>query len=359
MKDYPTTALRNVALLGHGSSGKTSLGEAMLFTSGATSRQGRVEDGTTVSDFDEEEIRRHISLTTALLPIEWQNHKINVLDTPGFTDFAGEVKGAVRVVEAAVILVDSVAGVEVGTELAWAYCNERNLPRCVLISKMDRENANFARAVDTLHELGGNFVPLQLPIGSQASFEGVIDLITMKARKGPKGDAVEIPANLKKEAEEARIKLMEAAAEGDDELIMKYLDGQELTDDEIRHGLKIAVQKNAIVPVLCASGTGNLGVSALLETIAAFVPSPAEIGPETARTAAGSEEKISVESSALGAIVFKTTADPFVGRQTYLRVFSGTIASDSRVFNANRNVEERLGQTVRDARQRADSRAGH
>ena len=274
MKDYPTTALHNVALLGHGSSGKTSLGEAMLFSSGAITRQGRVEDGTTVSDFDEEEIRRHISLTTALLPVEWQNHKINVLDTPGFTDFAGEVKGAVRVVEAAVIVVDSVAGVEVGTELAWAYCNERNLPRFVLIGKMDRENANFARAVDTLSQLGGNFVPLQLPIGSQASFEGVIDLIAMKARKGPKGELVDIPANLKKEAEEARVKLMESAAEGDDELIMKYLDGQELTNDEIRQGLRTAIKKNLIVPVLCAAGTGNLGVAALLDTLIAFVPSP-------------------------------------------------------------------------------------
>jgi elongation factor G len=315
----------------------------MLFSSGAINRQGRVEDGTTVSDFDEEEIRRHISLTTALLPIEWQNHKINVLDTPGFTDFAGEVKGAVRVVEAGIILVDSVAGVEVGTELSWAYCNERNLPRFVLIGKMDRENANFARAFDTLHQLGGNFVPLQLPIGSQASFEGVIDLIAMKARKGPKGEAVEIPANLKKDAEEARVKLMEAAAEGDDELIMKYLDGQELTDDEMRHGLKFAIQKNAIVPVLCASGTGNLGVSALLETIVAFVSSPAEVEPEIAK-ANGAEEGIGTNSNVLGAIVFKTTADPFVGRQTYLRVFGGTMVSDSRVFNANKNAEERLGQ---------------
>jgi elongation factor G len=344
MKDYPTTALRNVALLGHGSSGKTSLGEAMLFTSGAISRQGRVEDGTTVSDFDEEEIRRHISLTTALLPIEWQNYKINVLDTPGFTDFAGEVKGAVRVVEAAIVLIDSVAGVEVGTELAWAYCNERNLPRCVLISKLDRENANFTRAFDTLHQLGGNFVPLQLPIGSQASFEGVIDLIAMKARKGPKGETADIPANLKKEAEEARVKLMEAAAEGDDELIMKYLDGQELTDDEIRHGLKLAIQKNAIVPVLCASGTANLGISALLETLVTFVPSPADVALEIAKSPAGAEEPIGAGSDVLGVLVFKTTADPFVGRQTYLRVFSGTLTSDSRVFNANRNAEERLGQ---------------
>ncbi len=344
MKDYPTTALCNVALLGHGSSGKTSLGEAMLFSSGAITRQGRVEDGTTVSDFDEEEIRRHISLTTALLPIEWQNHKINVLDTPGFTDFAGEVKGAVRVVEAAVIVVDSVAGVEVGTELAWAYCNERNLPRFVLIGKMDRENANFAHAADTLNQLGGNFVPLQLPIGSQASFEGVIDLIAMKARKGPQGELVDIPPNLKKEAEEARVKLMESAAEGDDELIMKYLDGQELTDDEIRHGLRFAIKKNLIVPVLCVSGTGNLGVGALLETLIAFVPSPAETEPEVAKTGAGTEEKIGVTSNGLGALVFKTTADPFVGKQTYFRVFGGTVTSDSRVFNANKNAEERVGQ---------------
>jgi elongation factor G len=344
MKDYATTALRNVALLGHGSSGKTSLSEAMLFTSGAITRQGRVEDGTTVSDFDDEEIRRHISLLTTLLPVEWQNHKINVLDTPGFTDFSGEVKGAVRVVEAAVIVVDSVAGVEVGTELAWAYCNERNLSRFVLIGKMDRENANFTRAADTLHQLGGNFVPLQLPIGSQASFEGVIDLIAMKARKGPKGESAEIPANLKKEAEEARVKLMEAAAEGDDELIMKYLDGQELTDDEIRHGLRIAIKKNAIMPVLCASGTTDLGVAALLDTLVTFVPSPAEAEPETAKTPPGAEEKIGAASSVLGALVFKTTADPFVGKQTFFRVLSGTLNSDSRVFNANKNAEERVGQ---------------
>ena len=344
MKDYPTTALRNVALLGHGSSGKTSLSEAMLFTSGAITRQGRVEDGSTVSDFDEEEIRRHISLVTALLPVEWQDHKINVLDTPGFTDFAGEVKGAVRVVEAALVLVDSVAGVEVGTELAWAYCNERNLPRIMLISKMDRENANFAHTFDTLHQLGGNFVALELPIGSQASFEGVIDLITMKARKGPKGEAVDIPANLKKEAEEARVKLMEAAAEGDDELIMKYLDGQELTDDEMRQGLRLSIKKNAIVPVLCASGTGNLGVSVLLDTLVTFVPSPLDAELEPVKVPSGAEEKIEATSTTLGALVFKTTADPFVGKQTYFRVFSGTLSSDSRIFNANKNAEERVGQ---------------
>ena len=347
MKDYATTALRNVALLGHGSSGKTSLGEAMLFSSGAMTRQGRVEDGTTVSDFDDEEIRRHISLTASLLPIEYQGCKLNVLDTPGYTDFAGEVKGAVRVVEAAVILVDSVAGVEVGSELSWAYCNERNLPRFVLINKMDRENANFQRAFDTLGStLGGTFVPLQLPIGAQAGFEGVIDLIAMKARIGPKGEVSDIPANLKAEAEEARVRLMETAAEGDDDLIMKYLDGQELTVDEIRLGLRLAIRKGACVPVLCAAGAANLGVSALLDTLVAFVPSPADVAPEPAKNAA-TQAEITVApdaSGTLGALVFKTSADPFVGKQTFFRVFGGTITSDSRVFNPNKNAEERLGQ---------------
>ncbi len=346
MKDYATTALRNVALLGHGSSGKTSLGEAMLFSSGAITRQGRVEDGSTVSDFDDEEIRRHISLTTSLLPLEYQGCKINVLDTPGYTDFAGEVKGAVRVVEAAVIFIDSVAGVEVGSELAWAYCNERNLPRFVLINKMDRENANFQRAFDTLGgTFGGTFVPLQLPIGAHASFEGVIDLITMKARKGPKGEATDIPANLKADAEEARIKMMEAAAEGDDELIMKYLDGQELTVDEIRLGLRLAIRKGVLVPVLCAAGAANLGVGALLDTLVTFVPSPADVAPESAKNATNQAEiTVSPTSSTLGALVFKTSADPFVGKQTFFRVFGGTLTADSRVFNPNKNAEERLGQ---------------
>jgi elongation factor G len=345
MKDYSTAALRNIALLGHGSAGKTSLGEAILFSSGAISRQGRVEDGSTVSDFDEEEIRRHISLTTALLPIEWKDRKLNILDTPGFADFAGEVKGALRVVDAALIVIDSVAGVEVGTELAWSYCNERNLPRLVLINKMDRENANFARALESLHAaFGVNFVPLQLPIGSQAAFEGVIDLITLKARKGSKGEAAEIPANMQADVAEARLKLMEAAAEGDDELIMKYLDGQELTEDEIRRGLRLAVRRNALVPALCASGAANIGVSTLLDILAEYCPAPVDMDPEPAKNAAG-EISIKPDSSGLlGALVFKTTADPFVGKLTYFRTYGGTVTADTRIFNATKSQEERLGQ---------------
>ena len=345
MKDYSTAALRNIALLGHGSAGKTSLGEAMLFSSGAISRQGRVEDGSTVSDFDEEEIRRHISLTTALLPIEWKDRKLNILDTPGFADFAGEVKGAVRVVDAALIAIDSVAGVEVGTELAWSYCNERNLPRLILINKMDRENANFARALESLHTaFGANFVALQLPIGSQAAFEGVIDLITLKARKGSKGEAADIPANLQAEVDEARLKLMEAAAEGDDELIMKYLDGQELTEDEIRRGLRIALRKNALVPVLCASGAANIGVTVLLDSLAEYCPSPIDVESELAKNGSAEIAVKADPSGLLGALVFKTTADPFVGKLTYFRTYGGTVTADTRIFNATKSQEERLGQ---------------
>ncbi|HEY4688856.1 MAG TPA: elongation factor G [Anaerolineae bacterium] len=346
MKEYRTDALRNIVLLGHGSAGKTMLGEAMLFNAGAITRIGRVEEGTTVADFDEEETRRRISLSTALLPIEWRDHRINMLDTPGFPDFVGEVKGAVRVVESALILIDSVAGVEVGTELAWSYCDERTLPRLVVIAKMDRENANFQKALDSLRQsLRTNFIPLFLPIGAQSGFRGVIDLIKMKARLGAKGDLADIPADLQSEAEEARSKLIEAAAEGDDELIMKYLDGQELSPEEIARGLRAAIRNRTLVPVFCTASTANVGVSALLDALIEYAPSPLDAGPEIARLANGGEEKIEPNPGGLpAALVFKSTADPFVGRLTYFRVYRGKVTSDSRLYNTARNAEERFGQ---------------
>ncbi|RLC58846.1 MAG: elongation factor G, partial [Chloroflexota bacterium] len=221
MKEYHTEQLRNIVLLGHGSSGKTSLAEAMLFASGAINRLGRVEDGTTVADFDEEETRRHISLNLALVPAEWEGCKINVLDTPGYTDFVGEVKSAVRVADLALILVDAMAGVEVGTELVWNFAEEQGLPRMVVINKMNRENANLDRALEALQEaFGQNFVLVQLPVGAEGKFAGVVDLVKMQALMGPEGKATEIPADLADRAEEARVQLVEAAAEADDELIM-------------------------------------------------------------------------------------------------------------------------------------------
>ena len=347
MKDYKSENIRNIVLMGHGGSGKSSLGEAMLFDSGATTRMGSINDGTTVADFDEEEIRRHISLMTTLLPIEWAGYKLNVLDTPGYTDFAGDVKGAARVADCALIAVDSVAGVEVGTELAWNYADEYKTPRIVCIAKMDRENANWRTALDSLTQaFSANFVPLQLPMGSQSDFSGVVDLVTMKARLGMKGEAGEVPAALKEEVAEFRLKLMEAAAEGDDELIMKYLDGQELTEDEIQRGFKIAIAKGSVVPVLCCAGTGNIGVAALMDALIAFAPSPLDVGVAKAKNlATQAEEEIAPrQDAALVALVFKTTADPYVGKLTYFRVYGGLLSSDSRVFNASKGQEERIGQ---------------
>ena len=347
MKDYKSENIRNVVLTGHGGSGKTSLGEAMLFDSGATSRLGSINDGTTVADFDDEEVRRHISLMTALLPVEWAGHKLNVLDTPGYTDFAGEVKGAARVADCALLTVDSVAGVEVGTELAWSYADEYQTPRMVCIAKMDRENANWRAVLDNLMQaFPANFVPLQLPMGSQSDFSGVVDLVKMKARLGTKGEVAEIPVALKEEVAEFRLKLMEAAAEGDDELIMKYLDGQELTEDEIRRGFKIAIARGSVVPVLCCAGTGNIGVTVLMDALVAFAPSPLDLSAAKAKNAATqAEEEIAPRQDApLAALVFKTTADPYVGKLTYFRVYGGLFSSDSRVFNAVRGQEERIGQ---------------
>jgi len=347
MKDYKTENIRNLVLMGHGGTGKTSLGEAMLFNSGATTRIGNVNDGTTVSDFDEEEVRRHISLMTTLLPVEWAGHKLNVLDTPGYTDFGGEVKGAARVADCALILVDSVSGAEVGTELAWSYAEEYKTPRMAVIAKMDRENANFQTALDSLSQaFSASFVPLQLPIGSQANFEGVVDLVTMKAYRGAKGEVGEIPASLKSDAAEARLKLMEAAAGDDDDLIMKYLDGQELDEEEIKRGLKIAIAKGSVVPVLCCAGTGNTGVATLMDALILFAPSPLDRGAAKAKNAATqAEETIEPRPDApLAALVFKTTADPYVGKHTYFRVYGGLLSSDSRVFNSIKGQEERIGQ---------------
>ena len=220
---YNTDNLRNVVLLGHGSSGKTSLAEAMLFNTGAINRMGKVEEGTTVSDFDEEEIRRRISLNLALIPCEWDQHKINVLDTPGYLDFVGEVISAIRVADAGIVLVDAVSGVEVGTELAWQHADNARLPRLVFINKMDRDNANFQGTLDMLRDkFEGLFVPIQLPIGEQADFEGVVDLIEMQAYLGDGAQASDVPDHMAEPAEEAHLALIEAAAEGDDELILTY-----------------------------------------------------------------------------------------------------------------------------------------
>ncbi len=343
MKEYSIDRIRNVALLSHGGAGKTSLAEAMLYNTGAIKRLGKVDEGTTVSDYDPEEIRRHISVNTSLIPCEWREHKINVLDTPGYADFVGEMKGATRVADGCVIVVDATSGVEVGTELVWKYADERDLPRLVFVNKMDRDNANFGRTLNQLREaFEGNFVALQLPVGEGEGFEGLIDLVTMKAYVGEKKD---IPPELLEEARSFQQALVEAAAEAEDELIVKYLEGEELTAEEMRRGLVAGTKARSVILVLCGSATQVVGSQALLDAIVEYLPSPAEREVRARSPLSGLEESLEVSlASPLAALVFKTFADPYVGKLTYFRVYTGVMESDSRVLNASRNKEERIGQ---------------
>jgi elongation factor G len=344
MKEYATDAIRNVALIGHGSAGKTTLVEAFLHFTGASTRLGKIEDGTTISDFEDEEIRRKISLSTAVIPIEFQECKINLLDTPGFPDFVGEVISALRVANGALVLLDAVSGVEVGTELTWQYCEEFKLPRFVVIAKMDRENANYEQALASARNLpGAKLVPVQLPIGQGQNFKGVIDLLAMKARMGAGKEASEIPPDMKAAAEEARVALMESAAEGEDELLEKYLGGTELTQEEMIRGLRKAVWSGACMPVFACSGSAETGIEPLLYCATKLIPSPAEAAQAAAEGKDGQEEPACSDAGPLAVYIWKTTADPFVGKQTYFRVYSGTLSSDTRVWNEKKSVEERLG----------------
>ena len=347
MTIYKTDQIRNVVLLSHGGAGKTSLGEAMLYDAGAINRLGRVDDGNTVSDYDPEEIRRKISVQLSLLPYEWNGVKVNLIDAPGYADFVGDMLSAIQAADAAVVLVDAVSGVEVGTELVWGYADKRQLPRLVFINKMDRENADFEQALASLREnFDISFVPLQLPIGKQTDFRGVVDLVAMKAYLGEKGEEAPIPAELRDQAEEMRVQLVEAAAETDDALIEKYLEGEELSPQEIIQGLQLSVRQGAIVPVLCGSALRNIGVQALIQAIVDFVPSPAAAGTVTAINPVTNAEEVLTPDAAgpLAVLVFKTMADPYVGRLSYFRVYSGTLPSDSRVYNITRGKEERIGQ---------------
>jgi elongation factor G len=347
MKSYPTAQIRNVALFGHGSAGKTSLAEAALFNSGAITRLGKVEEGTTVSDYDPEETKRHISVQLSLLPFEWRDTKVNLLDTPGYFDFVGEARQAARVADAAIIVIDALGGVEVGTEMTWAYADEFGLARFVFVNKMDRENADFERSLQQVRDrLDPRAVPLTLPIGAHDGFAGVIDLVTMQARLGSKGEVGDVPEELRATAEQWREKLIEAAAETDDELITKYLEGEQLSENEIRGALRRGVIERRFTLVLAGCGTGNRGVTALLDAIVDLLPSPAEREPVTA-TSPQTGDSALLEPKAdgpLAVFAFKTTADPYVGRLSYLRVYSGTLSSDSHVWNATKGREERIGQ---------------
>ncbi|HBG74611.1 MAG: elongation factor G [Chloroflexi bacterium GWB2_49_20] len=343
MKEYTTEFIRNVALVAHGSAGKTMMAEAFLHYTGATTRLGRIEDGTSASDYDEEEIRRRISLYTSILPVEYNNIKINVLDAPGFPDFVGEVISALRVSDGALVLVDAVSGMEVGTEIAWRYCNQFNLPRMLVVNKMDRDNANFAKALESVSQnINTRLVKMQLPWGESQNFKGVIDLITMKAFGSDAKTALEIPAEFKAVAEQARAELMEAAAEGEDALLEKYLETGELNDDELVRGLKNVVRSGTFVPVVCSAAGHEIGVGKLLDAIISLMPSPIDSVAQQAQGKNGVEKLFSSDDGPLAAYIWKTTADPFVGRMTYFRVHSGSLSADSRVWNQAKETEERM-----------------
>lgn len=346
MKEYTTEFLRNVALVSHGSAGKTMLAEAMLFLTGATTRMGKIDDGSTVSDFDDEEIRRKISLSASLLPVEYRDHKLNILDAPGYTDFVGEVISAMSVCEAAVVLVDAVAGMEVGTEVAWRYADDFGLPRLVVINKLDRDNASFVKAYDSVaeyaHTGGHRLVKVQLPIGEKHEFKGVVDLISMKAYLGDAKAPTDIPADLLAAAKEAHGVLVEAAAEGEDTLLEKYLENGSLSDEELIRGLKKVVQAGSFIPVYCAAGAHLMGVVPLLNGIVDLLPSPTQAKERTAQGHGGEEKLTASDTGPLAAYIWKTTADPFVGKMTYFRVFSGSVQADVHVWNQAKAAEERM-----------------
>ena len=330
--------IRNVALLSHSGAGKTSLCEAALFNTKAVTRQGRIEDGNTVSDYEPEEIKRSGSIQTTLIAINTDGCKINYLDTPGYDDFQGEVVGALRVVEGAVIFVDATSGVDVGTERSWNMCESGGLPRIIVVNKMDRENADFDRNVaDIQATFGRQCVPFQIPIGQADSFSGVVNVADPNA---------DVPAELADELESARERLIEAAAESDDELADRYLGGEELTAEEIEAALRSAVLQGDLVPILAVSATANIGVDEVMAMTRSYLPSPVD-GMKPALTKANSEDEVTFEadpSAPLAAFVFKTTADPFVGKLSLFRVFQGSIKSNSEVWDANQGQSERVGQ---------------
>src|SRR5215216_108724 len=346
MKEYTTEFLRNIALVSHGGAGKTMLAEAFLHATGATTRLGKVEDGTTVSDYDEEETRRNISIYSSVIPVEHRDHKINVIDAPGYTDFIGEAISALSVADGAIILVDAVAGVEVGTELAWRYADEFKLPRFFLINKMDRDNADFDKTYATLEEFvrghGKRAIKVHLPIGEKQACKGVVDVIGMKSYIGDGKTTAEIPAELKEAAEQAHFNIVEAAAEGEDELMEKYLENGSLTDEEMVRGLEDVVYAGEFVPVFCAAGGREIGIIALLNDIIDLMPSPLNAVQRVAQGKNGEEVLKPSDTEPLAAYVWKTTADPFVGRMTYFRVLSGFIQADAHLWNQNKGADERM-----------------
>jgi len=339
MKVYRAEQIRNVALISHVGAGKTSLVDAALYDSGAATRQGKVDEGSSVADYDPDELKRSMTLHTKAIPVEWKNTKINFIDTPGYADFVGEVKAGLRVADAALVVVTAEKGVEVGTELTWQYSDERNLPRMVLINKLDRENTSFDNALKSLRDrFGLKVVPLQIPIGEQSGFRGVVDLVSQKGftfEGGNKVQEVAIPAELKENISSYREQLIESAVESDDAMMEKFLEGEELSDEEVLSVVKKGTRSGQLIPVLCGAGSKNIGVQTLLDAIVDYLPDAAETLPEDAKELGNN----------LSMFVFKTAAAQ-VGTISTFRVYSGTLKPDTHVYNVQTKADERIGQLI-------------
>ena len=350
MSKYESKSIRNLAIIGHGGTGKTSLCESILYLAGKTDRPGRVDEGTSSMDYEPEEQKRHISISAATNHIDWDKHRINFIDTPGDSNFAFDTKSCLRIVDGAVVLVDAVGGVEFQTQKVWEYADEFNLPRLLFISRMDRERADFEKAVESIRERLGKKVTLCfLPIGAESAFTGVVDLTSMKAytyddqKKIAK--AIDIPSDMAETVQKYRDVLIEDIAETDDELMNKYLEGGELSAEDLQAGLRKGVVSGALIPVVCGSAMKNLGIHPLLDIIVRYFPSPVDRGKVSGKKPGTGEEetRLPEESAPFSALVFKTIADPYAGRLTLFRVYSGTLKSDLSLFNASRKTTERIG----------------
>ncbi len=347
MKDYQAKNIRNISVVGHGSEGKTTLVEALLYTAGAIDRQGRVEDGTTTTDFEPEETKRQISISAAIAPLEWKETKINLIDIPGYFDFAGEQSGPLTVCEGALITVGAVSGLNVGAEKAWAMCDKTHTSRMIVINQMDRENANFEKALSTITEkYGSHIAPIEVPIVENGKFTGVVCILENKAfiGEGKTLKEVAIPDFVADEVEAAREAIMEAAAGAEDELMEKFFEDGELSFDDMMHGLRQGIKDGTVVPVVCCSGVTRIGLSKVLDNIIDLMPSPAGTSLTGVNPKNDEEvERICADDQPFSARVFKTMADPFVGKLSLMKVMSGTLTGDMLLYNANAEKNEKPG----------------
>ena len=347
MKDYQAKNIRNISVVGHGSEGKTTLVEALLYTAGAIDRQGRVEDGSTTTDFEPEETKRQISISAAIAPLEWKETKINLIDIPGYFDFAGEQSGPLTVCEGALITVGAVSGLNVGAEKAWAMCDKTHTSRMIVINQMDRENANFEKALSTITEkYGSHIAPIEVPIVENGKFTGVVCVLENKAfiGEGKTLKEIAIPDFVADEVESAREAIMEAAAGAEDELMEKFFEDGELSFDDMMHGLRQGIKDGTVVPVVCCSGITRVGLSKVLDNIIDLMPSPAGTSLTGVNPKNDEEvERICADDQPFSARVFKTMADPFVGKLSLMKVMSGTLTGDMLLYNANAEKNEKPG----------------